>query len=234
MIRLAALAATLSLTAGAAVAQVHDMSKMVTLPPMPSVYAGEADKPGAPVFKGMGDWTMKVTATPPAQRFFDQGVNLMFGFNHAEAIRSFREAARLDPDCAMCWWGVSMALGSNINLPMPDDAIPPAWAALQKAQALAPKVSPRERDWIAALAKRYAPEKSPDRAKLNEAFAQAMGELARKYPDDLDAQTFWAEAMMDTQPWDYWQADAVTPKGHGAEIVATLEKVIAKSPNHPG
>jgi tetratricopeptide (TPR) repeat protein len=234
MIGRVSLIAALSLLATSAVAQVHDMSKMVMLPPMPSVYAGEADKPGAPVFKGMGDWTMKVSATPAAQRFFDQGVNLSFGFNHAEAIRSFREAGRLDPDCAMCWWGVAFALGSNINLPMPDDAIPPAWAALQKAQALAPKASPREQAWIAALARRYAADKTADRATLNEAFAQAMGELARKYPDDLDAQVFWAESMMDTQPWDYWQADGRTPKGHGAEIVATLEKVIARAPSHPG
>ncbi|MBW8813164.1 MAG: hypothetical protein JF588_07025 [Caulobacterales bacterium] len=222
------------LMAAGAAAQVHDMSKMVMLPPMPALYAGEADKPGAPVFKGMGDWKMKITATPAAQAFFDQGVNLSFGFNHAEAIRSFREAARLDPDCAMCWWGLAFALGSNINLPMPDDAIPPAWVALQRAEALAPKASPREQAWIAALAKRYAPDKAADRAKLNEAFAQAMGELARRYPDDLDAQVFWAEAMMDTQPWDYWQVDGATPKGHGAEIVAALEKVIARSPNHPG
>lgn len=177
---------------------------------------------------------MKVTATPEAQAFFDQGVNLVFGFNHAEAIRSFREAARLDPDCAMCWWGVAYALGSNINLPMPDDAVPAAWLALKNAQALAPKASEREQMWIAALGKRYAEKKGADRAALNAAFAAAMGELAAKYPDDLDAQTFWAEAMMDTQPWDYWEADGKTPKGNGAAIVATLEKVMAKAPEHPG
>lgn len=234
----AGLAAVFSLFASSALAQGHDMSKMtgmgMAMPPMPSIYKGEADKPGAPVFQGMGDWKMKISATPEAQRFFDQGVNLVFGFNHAEAIRSFREAARLDPDCAMCWWGVAFALGSNINLPMPDDAIAPAWAALKRAQALAPKATPREQAWIAALARRYAPDKSADRAKLNEAFAQAMGDLARKFPDDLDAQVFWAESMMDTQPWDYWAADGKTPKGHGGEIVTTLEKVIARQPNHPG
>ncbi|WP_293679035.1 hypothetical protein [uncultured Phenylobacterium sp.] len=222
--------------AGAAGAQPHDMSKMNmgAMPPMPAIYAGQADKPGAPVFKGLGDHKMPVTATPEAQAFFDQGINLVFGFNHAEAIRSFREAARLDPNCAMCWWGVAFALGSNINLPMQEDAIAPAWAALQKAKALAPKATAREQAWIAALGKRYAEDKTADRALLNATFAEAMAELVRQYPDDLDAQTFWAEAMMDTQPWDYWQADAATPKGHGAQIIATLEKVIAAAPNHPG
>ncbi len=237
-IRVALLAAAAGLWAGGAAAQQHDMSRMtgmsMGLPPMPSIYAGQADKPGAPVFQGLGAHTMKVTATPEAQKFFDQGVNLVFGFNHAEAIRSFREAARLDPNCAMCWWGVSFALGSNINLPMPDDAIPAAWMALKNAQAAAPKVSEREQAWIAALATRYAEKKGADRAALNAAFAAAMGDLAAKYPDDIDAQTFWAEAMMDTQPWDYWEADGKTPKGHAAQIVATLEKVLATAPNHPG
>ncbi len=224
-----------ALWAGPALAQQHDMSKMqMGLPPMPAVYAGEADKPGAPVFQGLGVFSMPVTATPPAQKFFDQGVNLVFGFNHAEAIRSFREAARLDPNCAMCWWGLALALGPNINLPMPDDAVAPAWAALQKARALEPKVTPRERAYIEALAKRYSADPKADRGLLNEVYAQAMGELVRQYPDDLDAATFWAEAMMDTQPWDYWQADGVTPKGHGGEIVAVLEKTIAKAPSHPG
>lgn len=233
-----ALIAAASLWAGGATAQQHDMSKMtgmsMGLPPMPSIYGGQADKPGAPVFKDLGAHKMKVTATPEAQAFFDQGVNLLFGFNHAEAIRSFREAARLDPNCAMCWWGVAYALGSNINLPMPDDAIPAAWLALKKAQAGAPGVSEREQVWIAALSKRYAEKKGADRAALNAAFAAAMGDLAAKYPDDLDAQTFWAEAMMDTQPWDYWEADGKTPKGNGAQIVATLEAVMAKAPEHPG
>jgi tetratricopeptide (TPR) repeat protein len=224
-----------ALMAGPAAAQQHDMAKMtMSLPAMPSVYMGQADKAGAPVFTGLGAHRMAVTATPEAQKFFDQGVNLMFAFNHAEAIRSFREAARLDPDCAMCWWGVSFALGPNINLPMPDDAVMPAWLALNNAEAAAPKVSPRERAWIAALGKRYSVDRKADRAKLDGAFAEAMGELARNHPDDLDAQTFWAEAMMDTQPWDYWQADGVTPRGRGGDVVATLEKVLARDASHPG
>src|SRR5579871_73837 len=154
------------------------MNMKMTMIPMPSVYAGEADKPGAPVFKGLGDHKHPIsTKNAQTQMLFDQGVNLMFGFNHAEAIRSFREAARLDPDCAMCWWGVAFALGPNINLPMPDDAVAPAWAALQKAQALAPKASPEEQAWIAALATRYSADPKADRHAMDEAFAKAMGEL---------------------------------------------------------
>jgi tetratricopeptide (TPR) repeat protein len=211
------------------------MGGMLMVGPMPSVYAGEADKPGAPVFAGLGAHRHPIsTRNPKTQMFFDQGVNLLFGFNHAEAIRSFREAARLDPDCAMCWWGVAFALGPNINLPMPDDAVAPAWAALAKARALAPKASPQERAWIDALAVRYSPDPKADRHALDEAFAKAMGELWRAHPDDLDAGTFYAEAMMDTQAWDYWQADGVTPKGHAPEIVATLEEIIRRAPYHPG
>jgi tetratricopeptide (TPR) repeat protein len=207
--------------------------------PMPATYAGEADKPGAPVFKGLSDHKHPIsTRNPQTQMFFDQGVDLIFGFNHAEAIRSFREAARLDPDCAMCWWGVAFALGPNINLPMPADAVTPAWAALQKAQALKAKASPQERAWIDALATRYSPDAKSnagaERQALDAAFVKAMRALWEASPDDLDAGTFYAEAMMDTQPWDYWQPDGVTPKGHAGEIVSTLERVIARDPNHPG
>jgi len=217
----------------------HDMGaggmSMGPMAAMPAVYGGDADKPGAPVFTGLSDHHHPIsTKIPETQKFFDQGVKLLFGFNHAEAIRSFREAARLDPDCAMCWWGVAFALGPNINLPMQADAAEPAWQALGRAQALAPKASAAERAWIDALAKRYATDPKADRKPLDEAFAQAMAELARTYPDDLDAATFAAEAMMDTQPWDYWQADAKTPKGHGGQIVALLEGVLAKNPDHPG
>ncbi len=238
MILRAIFATVAMLWSGAATAQPHDMSKMTPmsmgLPPMPAIYGGQADKPGAPVFTGLGDHHMAITASPEAQKFFDQGVKLTFGFNHAEAIRSFRQAARIDLNCAMCWWGVAFSLGPNINMPMQDDAVIPAWLALQNARALADKVSPREQAWIAALSARYAETRAGDRAKLNDAFAQAMGDLVRQYPDDLDARTYWAEAMMDTQPWDYWQADGQTPKGHGARIVATLEGVLQASPNHPG
>ena len=211
------------------------MDMKMTMAPMPSVYMGQADKPGAPVFKGLGAHTHPIsTKNPQTQTFFDQGVNLLFGFNHAEAIRSFREAARLDPDCAMCWWGVAFALGPNINLPMPDDAVAPAWQALQRARALASHASPEEQAWIAALAARYSADPKADRKTLDAAFADAMGRLWRQYPADLDAGTLWVEAMMDTQPWDYWQPDGVTPKGHAPEITSTLEGIIKRQPDHPG
>jgi len=236
-----ALTLAASLVAGVAAADpMGDMpgmkqGGMLMVGPMPSVYAGEADKPGAPVFKGLGDHHHPIsTKNPRTQVFFDQGINLLFGFNHAEAIRSFREAARLDPDCAMCWWGVAEALGPNINLPMPPDAVAPAWAALQKARALEPKASPEEHAWIEALAARYSADPKADRHALDESFAKTMGDLWRAYPDDLDAGTFYAEAMMDTQPWDYWLQDGVTPKGHALDIVSTLEGIIKREPNHPG
>lgn len=208
---------------------------MKMIDPMPGVYMDQADKPGAPIFKGLSNHHHKIaTRNALAQRLFDQGIRLSFGFNHAEAIRSFREAARLDPHCAMCWWGVAFALGTNINLPMPDDAVKPAWQALQNAIALKRYASAEERDWIDALAQRYSPDAKVDRAKLDAAFAQAMGAVWKKHPNDLDAGTFYAEAMMDTQPWDYWQNDGVTPKGHALEIVSTLESIIKRAPNHPG
>ena len=227
----------LAFAASLAPAMAQDMGGMapMTMPPMPAVYMGLADKPGAPVFTGLGTLHHKISTTnPETQKFFDQGVNLLIGFNHAEAIRSFREGARLDPHCAMCWWGVAFALGPNINLNMQDDAVAPAWAALKMAQSLKGYASPEEQQWIDALSARYAEMAVPDRASLDEAFAKAMGKLWHDNPDDLEAGVFYAEAMMDTQPWDYWQSDYKTPKGHGAEIVSTLESILARAPNHPG
>jgi len=231
-----------ALTATAATAAMPGMPSapmsgmvMKMVDPMPGVYMGTADKPGAPIFKGLGNHHHKIsTKNARTQRLFDQGVNLLFGFNHAEAMRSFREAARLDPHCAMCWWGWAIALGPNINLPMPRDAVKPAWTALQNAIALKRYASLEERDWINALAERYSSDPKADRAQLDDAYARAMGDLWKKYPNDLDAGTFYAEAMMDTQPWDYWEQDGVTPKGHAKEIVATLEGIIKRSPYHPG
>jgi tetratricopeptide (TPR) repeat protein len=239
MTRLPILSLATALLATAALAAEKPMAMpamaMKMIDPMPAVYMGEADRPGAPLFKGLGTHHHKITTKKPrVQRLFDQGIRLDFGFNHAEAIRSYREAARLDPRCAMCWWGIAFSLGSNINLPMQDDAVKPAWQALQNAIASKRYASKTERDWIDALAARYSSDPKADRAKLDAAYADAMGALWKKYPNDLDAGTFYAEAMMDTQPWDYWQEDGVTPKGHAVEIVATLEDIIKRSPNHPG
>jgi len=202
---------------------------------MPAIYGGDADRPGAPIFTNLGDHHHPIsTSNPRTQQYFDQGVRLLFGFNHAEAIRSFREGARLDPECAMCWWGVAFALGPNINLPMMPDAAVPAWEAVERARALESNASANERAYIEAIAKRYAPRPPDDRHALDEAFAVAMRDVARAYPDDLDASVFFAEAMMDTQAWDYWELDGKTPKGHALEIIATLESVIKREPYHPG
>jgi len=226
--------------AAATPAFASDMASMggmpaMTLPPMPAIYAGQPDKQGAPLFEGYGDHRHPITTSNPrTQAYFDQGVRLLFAFNHAEAIRSFREAARLDPGCAMCWWGVSFALGPNINLPMQPDAAAPAYAALQMARSLESKASPEEVAWIEALGARYAKEPPQDRHPLDEAFAGAMEKVWKAYPGDLDAGVFYSEAMMDTQPWDYWQDDAETPKGHGADIIATLEGILKREKLQPG
>src|SRR5262249_34658454 len=146
---------------------------------------------------------------------------------------SFKEGARLDANCGMCWWGVAVALGPNINLPMDPKAAPDAWDATQRASALAPKLTPVERDYIAALGQRYAAKPPDNRAPLDSAYAQAMGTVAAKHPDDTDAGTLYAEALMILQPWNYWTVGG-QPKGAIKEIVATLEGVTSKDPNHPG
>jgi tetratricopeptide (TPR) repeat protein len=241
---LLAAAAAVSVSAAAFAADTMPADMPMAMPtgmvmkmvdPMPGVYMGTADKPGAPLFEGLGTFHHKITTRNKlTQSYFDQGVKLTFGFNHAEAMRSFREAIRLDPHCAMCWWGWANALGPNINLPMPDDAVKPAWTAIRNAVALKRYASPEERDWIDAQATRYSPDPKADRAKLDAAYVDAMAALWKKYPNDLDVGTFYVEAMMDTQPWDYWQSDGVTPKGHALEIVAVLEGIIKRAPNHPG
>jgi tetratricopeptide (TPR) repeat protein len=203
--------------------------------PMPAAYKGQADKPGAPLFEGLGAHTHTISShNPLAQRYFNQGVNLLFGFNHAEAIRSFHAGAEADPHCAMCWWGVAFALGPNINMEMPEDAVLPAWQALQRAVSLEGYASAEERAWIEALRTRYTANAKADRKPLDAAFAAAMAKVWKAYPDDLDAGTFYVEAMMDTQPWQYWDLDGVTPRGHAEEIVGILEGIIKREPNHPG
>ncbi|WP_289500345.1 hypothetical protein [Gloeocapsopsis sp. IPPAS B-1203] len=173
------------------------------------------------------------TNNPITQRYFNQGLILAYGFNHAEAERSFREAARLDPDCAMCYWGIALVLGPNINAPMDDAAVPKAYTALQKAQNLAPKASPTEQAYIQALAKRYTPQPVKDRTSLDRDYAKAMRELYQRYPNDLDAATLYAEALMDLTPWNFWTKDG-QPTTYTNEIVSTLESVLQRHPNHPG
>src|SRR5262245_20936076 len=200
---------------------------------------GEDHKEGAnggkaPLFDNLGNHHHPVTtSSKDAQRYFDQGLTLCFAFNHPEAIRSFEEAARLDPNCAMAYWGIAFAYGANINMPMSDEAVPKAYAALRKAQELAPQASKAEQGYIEALAKRYADKPQKDRAPLDRAFADAMREVARSYPDDLDAATPFAEALMDTMPWSYWTEEG-KPKPATEEVLAALESVLRRQPDHLG
>ncbi len=187
----------------------------------------------APRLQNLGDHKHPVTTSSPrTQLFFNQGLNLAFGFNHREAGRSFREAARLDPDCAMAYWGQALVLGPNINMPMPPEAESEAYALIQRALALKSKVSEREEAYIDALATRYSGAEKPDRNALDRAYAEAMRELSERYPDDLDAATLYAEAVMDLRPWNYWTRD-MRPYPETVEILRVLESVLRHNPNHP-
>jgi tetratricopeptide (TPR) repeat protein len=191
-------------------------------------------KAGAPLFNDLGDYHYPVTTqSPQAQRYFDQGLTLTYAFNHPEAIRSFGEAARLDPACAMAWWGVALNYGPNINKPMDPADAPKAWEAVQKARGLSQHASEKERAVIEALAKRYAEKAPEDRSALDKAYSDAMREVHRKYPADLDVATLFAESLMDTSPWDYYGKDG-KPKATTVEVLAALEGVLAKKSDHPG
>lgn len=194
---------------------------------------------GAPLFTGMGEYSRTITTTDPgAQRFFNQGMVLGFGFNHAEAIRSFRAAQKLDPTCAMCFWGEALVTGPNINVTSKGKAImspeeqTAAWAALEKAKAVAADKPQVERDLIEAMGKRYAAEPVADREPLDHAYAEALGALTQKYPQDDDIAAMYGEAWMNTMPWNYW-SDATTPRPEIVPVIAALEKTIARSPKHP-
>ena len=187
------------------------------------------------LYKDLGKLTFPVSSkVPKLQAWFDQGLILAFGFNHAEAQRAFREAQKLDPSCAICYWAESMILGPNINVPMMPEAHAPSLAALGKALELAPKANEKERALIAALAKRYSADPKADRAPLDKAYAAAMKQVAAKYPADDTIQVLYAEAVMDTQPWDYWEPGGKKTKGDGAEIMGALERVLERNPDHTG
>ncbi len=173
------------------------------------------------------------TESELAQRYFDQGINLVFGFNHELAVLSFREALVHDPDCAMCYWGIALALGPNINAPMGPEAGAAAWEALGEAQARLEHASEAERAYIHALSKRYAENPGADRGPLDRAFADAMAEVHARYPDDVDAATIYAEALMDLYPWDYYLADG-TPRPETEIVLRVLESVLDREPYHPG
>jgi tetratricopeptide (TPR) repeat protein len=190
-------------------------------------------KPLAPRLQNLGVHTFPVsTRHSRAQLFINQGVNLVYGFNHAEAARAFAEAARLDPNLAMAYWGQALVLGPNINAPMDPENEPKAHELVRKALAMKARATPRERAYIDALATRYT-GKAEDRQNADRAYADAMRKLVAQYPGDLDARTLYAEALMDTRPWNYWTRDG-QPYDDTREVEAALTQVLSKHKNHPG
>ena len=194
--------------------------------------------PGAtmpvPLLEGLGPYARKITtSSPEAQRYFNQGLNLLFGFNHGMAIRSFEEAARLDPECAMAHWAIALACGPHINLPL---VLPPraeqAWKELTLARQHAAKTTPVEQALITALATRYANPPPENRAPLDETYAEAMREVWQVYPKDADVGAFFAEALMDLRPWDQWTPEG-KPQPGTEEVLATLDAVLALNVRHP-
>jgi tetratricopeptide (TPR) repeat protein len=189
----------------------------------------------SPWLSNLGNLHRAVTTnSEDAQRFFDQALTLYYGFNHAEAERSFKEVARLDPNCAMAYWGQAISLGPNINDPWPDpDREKNAHAAIQKALETKSGASEVEQALIDALATRYAASEKVEREALNKAYAKSMAKVYGKYPEDPDAGALYAEAIMDTMPWDYWTKDGM-PRAGMENALAALEKVIQEFPEHPG
>lgn len=217
----------------------HQPMKVETKPFVPpaggmsqEVYDDLSD---VPLWPNLGTITYSVTtASPLAQRYFDQGLRLAYGFNHAEARRAFRMAQRIDPACALCFWGEALVLGPNINAPMGAGAVAPALAAIARAERLAANARPHEQALIRALSRRYAAGRTADRADLDKAYADAMADVALRYPEDTEIAVLTAEALMNLSPWDYWQAGGAEPKGRTAEIVGMLEGVMARNPDHIG
>lgn len=200
-------------------------------PVQPMKAAGGA----VPLYDNLGQLTLTVgTKRAKAQAYFDQGLRWAFAFNHAEAQRAFQAARQEDPTLAMAYWGEAFVLGPNINAPMLPGAVAPAFAALTRAMELAATAPAKDRALVAALQKRYSADPGADRAALDAAFADAMRVVATAYPDDDTVQTLYAESIMDTQPWDYWEAAGTRPKGRAGEMLAVLEKVLARNPEHPG
>lgn len=194
---------------------------------------GQPEKP-ATLMTGLGSLHHPVSTTNvEAQRFFNQGLSLVFAFNHDEAVRSFKRAAELDPQMAMAWWGMALALGPNINRDVDPEHEKAAYEAVQKALTRTKNATEGERAYIEALAKRYSIDPKADLKKLSIDYKNAMGELVKKYPDDLDAAVLYAESAMDLRPWQLWSADGKPAEGT-EEIVAVLESVLRRNPNHSG
>jgi len=210
------------------------LSAVAATPVAEKTYLPEIAPVGATLLEGLGNYSLPVTlANPKVQRWFDQAMMLTYGFNHQAAERSFLKAVELDPQCAMCWWGAALVLGPHVNAGMDPANNTSAWQRLQAARSLAHLASPWEQAFIEALSARYAEQPEADRTKLDQAYANAMAALVKKLPDNLDAATLYAEAMMNLQPWDYWDAQG-NPTGNTAKIVSVLEGIIARNAEHAG
>ena len=187
-----------------------------------------------PLYTNLGSHHKRIsTRVKATQQYFDQGLRLVYGFNHAEAIRSFRRAAELDPTCAICYWGIALAYGPHVNAPMDSASGIAAYAAAQKALTLKSHATASERAYIEAVAQRYVAVPPTDRVQLDKAYSRAMEQVAKTYTKDIDAATLYAESLMDLRPWNYWQPDG-TPYPGTNEIVRQLERVLSGNPNHPG
>ncbi len=218
----------------AVVTLIYTATARATTDPQQDVASTTVPGQTAPRLQNLGEHRFPVTTqSARAQLFINQGLMLAYGFNHAEAHRSFAEAARLDPDCAMAYWGMALVLGPNINMTMNPENEPQAHALVKEALALKPKVSEKERAYIDALATRYDGVVKNDRRALDLAYMEAMRALSIRYPDDLDAATLYAESVMDLRPWDYWTRDH-RPYPETIEVMRVLEDVLANNPNHPG
>src|SRR5215469_14187157 len=183
-----------------------------------------------PLFDNLGTLHHQITtASELAQQYFDQGLRLVYAFNHEEAILSFQEAARQDPQAAMAYWGIALASGPNINAPMSKEGGRRAVDAIQKARAHAKSVSASEQAYIDALSKRYLSARKATRASLDRAYAEAMRTVWKQYPEDPDAGILFAEALMDLRPWDLWTSDG-KPKSGTVELVSVIEQVLGASP----
>src|SRR5262249_33052870 len=187
-----------------------------------------------PLFNNLGTLHHQITTTSElAQRYFDQGLRLVYAFNHEEAILSFQEAARLDPQAAMAYWGIALALGPNINAAMAKADERRALEAIQKARTYAKTASAAQQAYIGALATRYISSRKASRSTLDKVYADSMRTVWLNHPEDPDAGTLFAEALMDLRPWDFWTSDG-KPKPGTTEIVSVLEKVLSEHPDHPG
>jgi tetratricopeptide (TPR) repeat protein len=218
------LTSTLTVATGSAQEHQHP-------PSQPTTRAGAA----TPLYDNLGSLHHAITTKSPlAQQYFDQGLRLTYGFNHDEAVKSFKEGVRQDSTCAMCYWGMAYALGPNINLPMDTSAMRPAYEASQQALKYVSRVTPKERAYIEALTKRYSPEPAANRAPLDSAWARAIGDVSRKYPADDDAAALYGEALMDLRPWNYWTNGGRPKAPSTLEALRVLEPVVKRNPGHPG